>query len=124
MALIKENQREAEVQPASDQSDVLLSVKDLQVWFELKRFGIGHAGYVRAVDGVSFNLHQGEAIAVVGESGCGKSSLISWGCTYPRAVRCISMVNRSVRSVPKKCVGIVLRWAISSRTRMEPCRRS
>jgi peptide/nickel transport system ATP-binding protein len=55
---------------------VLMSVKDLRVWFELKRFGVGHAGYVKAVDGVTFDLHQGEAIAVVGESGCGKSSLM------------------------------------------------
>jgi peptide/nickel transport system ATP-binding protein len=54
----------------------LLSVQDLRVWFELKRFGFGHAGYVRAVDGVSFDLGQGEAVAVVGESGCGKSSLM------------------------------------------------
>jgi peptide/nickel transport system ATP-binding protein len=40
------------------------------------RFGFGVAGHVRAVDDVSFDLHQGEAIAVVGESGCGKSSLM------------------------------------------------
>jgi peptide/nickel transport system ATP-binding protein len=56
--------------------DVLLSVQDLQVWFELRRFGFGHAGYVHAVDHVSFDLHHGEAIAIVGESGCGKSSLM------------------------------------------------
>ena len=55
---------------------VLLSINDLHVWFELRRFGFGHAGYVRAVDGVTFDVHQGEAIAVVGESGCGKSSLM------------------------------------------------
>jgi peptide/nickel transport system ATP-binding protein len=55
---------------------VLLSVQNLQVWFELRRFGFGHAGYVRAVDGVDFELGKGEAIAVVGESGCGKSSLM------------------------------------------------
>jgi len=55
---------------------VLLSIKDLRVWFELKRMGFGHAGDVHAVDGVSFDLHNGEAIAVVGESGCGKSSLM------------------------------------------------
>lgn len=55
---------------------VVLSIKELHVWFELRRFGFGHAGYVRAVDNVSFDLHQGEAIAVVGESGCGKSSLM------------------------------------------------
>lgn len=56
--------------------DVLLSVRDLRVWFELRRFGFGHAGYVHAVDGVNFDVGFGEAIAVVGESGCGKSSLM------------------------------------------------
>src|SRR5258708_32763057 len=63
----------------TDQKDaqrVLLSIDDLHVWFELRRFGFGHAGYVKAVDGVTFDVHQGEAIAVVGESGCGKSSLM------------------------------------------------
>ncbi len=54
----------------------LLSVRDLRVWFELRRFGFGHAGYVHAVDGVNFDLGFGEAVAVVGESGCGKSSLM------------------------------------------------
>jgi peptide/nickel transport system ATP-binding protein len=57
-------------------NDALLQIKDLHVWYELKRFGFGHAGYVRAVDGVTFDLQQGEAIACVGESGCGKSSLM------------------------------------------------
>ncbi len=56
--------------------DILLSIQDLHVWFELRRFGFGHAGYVRAVDGVSFDLYKKEAVAVVGESGCGKSSLM------------------------------------------------
>jgi len=54
----------------------LLSVQDLRVWFELRRFGFGHAGYVRAVDGVNFELSEGETVAIVGESGCGKSSLM------------------------------------------------
>ena len=58
------------------QKDVLLSIQDLHVWFELRRFGFGHAGYVKAVDGVTFDLHFGETIAIVGESGCGKSSLM------------------------------------------------
>jgi peptide/nickel transport system ATP-binding protein len=61
---------------ASSMNGTLLSIQDLHVWFELRRFGFGHAGYVRAVDGVSFDLNYGEAIAVVGESGCGKSSLM------------------------------------------------
>jgi len=58
------------------QREVLLAIKNLHVWFELRRWGFSHAGYVRAVDDVSFDVHKGEAIAVVGESGCGKSSLL------------------------------------------------
>ena len=54
----------------------LLAIHDLHVWYELRRFGFGHAGYVKAVDGVSFELEEGETVAVVGESGCGKSSLM------------------------------------------------
>ncbi len=57
-------------------NDNVLDVQDLKVWFELRRLGFGHAGYVHAVDGVSFKLKRGEAIAIVGESGCGKSSLM------------------------------------------------
>ena len=54
----------------------LLRIEDLHVWYELKRWGFGHAGFVQAVDGVSFDLKRGEAMACVGESGCGKSSLM------------------------------------------------
>ncbi len=53
----------------------LLAVKDLQTHFELRQWGFLRLGSVRAVDGVSFTLDVGESAAVVGESGCGKSSL-------------------------------------------------
>ena len=56
--------------------NMLLAIQDLRVWFTLRRRGFGEAGHVRAVDGVTFDLHPGEAIAIVGESGCGKSSLM------------------------------------------------
>ena len=48
---------------------ILLEVTDLQVDYP----GAGRA--VRAVDGVSFNIREGETVGLVGESGCGKSSL-------------------------------------------------
>ena len=53
---------------------VLLSIKDLKVYYPVKKgfFGLQKA-YVKAVDGVSFDIYEGEAFGVVGESGCGKS---------------------------------------------------
>ena len=67
-----------EPKPVADgrERGVLLSVQNLRVYFELRKMGFGRAGFVHAVDDVSFDLHNGEAIAVVGESGCGKSSLM------------------------------------------------
>jgi oligopeptide transport system ATP-binding protein len=47
--------------------EYLLEVQDLKTYFKVK------AGRVRAVDGVSFAVKPGEKLAVVGESGCGKS---------------------------------------------------
>ncbi len=57
-------------------SGALLEVEDLAKHYEVKRgllFG-RHVGAVRAVDGVSFSLGRGETLALVGESGCGKST--------------------------------------------------
>ncbi len=48
-------------------SESVLEVEDLKVYFGSRE------GIVRAVDGVSFSLDEGETLGVVGESGCGKS---------------------------------------------------
>jgi peptide/nickel transport system ATP-binding protein len=56
--------------------DVLLNVDDLKVYFPVRGKGLfAKTKPLRAVDGVSFTLHQGETLGIVGESGCGKSTL-------------------------------------------------
>jgi len=49
--------------------DVILGARDLTLFYSTRK------GVVRAVDGVSFDLGRGETLGVVGESGCGKSSM-------------------------------------------------
>ncbi len=54
---------------------VLLKVEDLKVYYPVKKkFLTGGRQYVRAVDGVSFDVLEGEIFGLVGESGCGKST--------------------------------------------------
>src|SRR6187401_1430051 len=57
--------------------DPLVEVDELKVWFPIKS-GIlldRHVGDVRAVDGVTLIIRRGETLGLVGESGCGKSTV-------------------------------------------------
>ena len=61
---------------APPDAEVLLSVTDLKKYFPIKEgFFRRQVGDIKAVDGVSFDIHRGETLGLVGESGSGKSTI-------------------------------------------------
>jgi len=62
--------------PITDLSNILLAVKNLSVWFPAKKTFFGKPlSFTKAVDDVSFEVYNGETLGLVGESGCGKTTL-------------------------------------------------
>jgi oligopeptide/dipeptide ABC transporter ATP-binding protein len=61
---------------AADSSDSLLKVEDLKKHFPVRRgFFERVIGWIKAVDHVDFDIEQGKTLGLVGESGCGKSTV-------------------------------------------------
>ena len=64
------------MQPNNDENKYILEVKNLKKYFPIEKNFFGKpTRYLRAVDDVSFNLEKGKTIGIVGESGCGKTTL-------------------------------------------------
>ena len=63
--------------PAPQSEDELIDVHDLRVHFPVRKGAIlgKTVGHVKAVDGVSFSVRRGETLGLVGESGCGKTTI-------------------------------------------------
>jgi microcin C transport system ATP-binding protein len=62
--------------PVCPDAPVVMETKDLKVWFPIKRGVMRRTvGHIKAVDGVSIVVRQGETLGIVGESGSGKTTL-------------------------------------------------
>jgi microcin C transport system ATP-binding protein len=83
----------------------ILEASDIRVWFPVKRgFFRKTVGYVKAVDGVSVSVREGETVGVVGESGSGKTTL---GLAILRLIRCegaIVFLGRNIEALNFKAM--------------------
>ena len=71
--------------PINADAPVVVETKDLKVWFPIKRGVMRRVvGHIKAVDGVSIAVRQGETLGIVGESGSGKTTLGSRFCGWFR----------------------------------------
>ena len=76
---------------------VLLTAQALKVWFPIKRGVLRrNVGYVKAVDGIAFQLREGEPLGVVGESGSGKTTL---GLALLRLIPSTGTINFDGRAI-------------------------
>lgn len=65
----------ADTEIVAEDTEPLLHVKDLHVHFPIRKGLMGRVtDYVRAVDGISFDIFRGQTLGLVGESGCGKTT--------------------------------------------------
>jgi peptide/nickel transport system ATP-binding protein len=86
---------------ASAETKVLLEVEDLKVHFPIRKGVLKRAvGYVKAVDGISFRLREGRTLALVGESGCGKTT------TGKAILQLIEPTSGSVRFKERALIGL------------------
>lgn len=67
ISLLQQHEMEEKYKTKSEEKKVILDVKDLITYFYTEE------GIVRAVEGVSFKIYEGEVLGLVGETGCGKS---------------------------------------------------
>ena len=100
----------------TDTRNVLLNVKNLKKYFPIEKGFLRRvAGYIKAVDDVNFFIREGETLGLVGESGCGKTTLgrcvlrgieptsgeIQFRAEGKEFIEMVGLDNRSLRAMRK-----------------------
>ena len=101
-----------------ERNNVLLKITDLRQYFPVgKKKGL----YVKANDGISLNIYEGETVGLVGESGCGKST---FGRTLLQLYRPVMSWPPSIsKRLSAICPTACMSWPRSKRSATR-CRRS
>jgi peptide/nickel transport system ATP-binding protein len=99
----------------------ILEIKDLKMYYRTSK------GYVKAVDGVSFGLKKGESVGLVGESGCGKTSVamtimkllpnnaeIICGQILFKGEDIIPKTEKQMQNIRSKCIAMVFQAAMNA----------
>jgi len=99
----------------------ILEIKELKMYYKTSK------GYVKAIDGVSFELKKGESVGLVGESGCGKTSVamaimkllpnnaeIISGQILFKGEDLIPMPEKQMQKIRAKCIAMIFQAAMNA----------
>jgi oligopeptide/dipeptide ABC transporter ATP-binding protein len=91
--------------PVAADAPVVVKGEDVKVWFPIAEGILGRKKMLRAVDGVSFEVRQGETLGIVGESGSGKSTLARAALNLiPPTAGAVTLIGRDITHADREAM--------------------
>ena len=90
-------------QPVAERAKTVLQASDVRVWFPIQRGFLKRTiGHVKAVDGVTVGVKEGETVGIVGESGSGKTTLAMAILRLTACTGRVTFLGREVQGMGKR----------------------